>query len=542
MVLPRLTLAGVVLLAACDGAPPRPPHVESRRDELRPTDTSSSEMWRYQASDAVEHYDEPDSGFRVHFTRAGPNAVPADDTNTNTVPDLAEAVASVYDLVATKYQTQMGFRAPVGDVSLGSNGGNERFDVYLLNFAPGADAAFRTDQCTNEKCVGYVVQENDFVGFGYPNATVATRILGSHEYFHAIQDAYDNGQDVVITEGTAVWATEQFDPSTSDLEGFANGFLSRPERSLDSPPPGPVPSYAYGSAVFFEFLSEKYGQPIIRKLWERLENGQGAASEPGDVANPHWIIQLDALLQSDYQSSFAAMYREYIRWNFYTGMSTDPLKAYANGGAYPQPMMTSVTAPQQIMVLRVFYASAQYFKLPADARTQMGALLVDDPNSPEDETKDMALIVSARRNSKNDSLITVADVKAGTELVDTTGGAQLVVAVINTVRGPEAAGVLSRRPGVCIGSPAELADCRLALNPSFDAGVPDAGQPDAGPVVVDAGVDAGIDAGTIGGTDAGTDGGTTTPDPPRGCGCSSGGSALAGFALLIVLSRKPRRK
>ncbi|MBS1152832.1 MAG: hypothetical protein H6Q89_4530, partial [Myxococcaceae bacterium] len=104
MVLPRLTLALAVVLAGCaPDEPLRSPHPEYTRDELRPTDTSSSEMWRYLATDTVEQLDVPDSGYRVHFTRAGKNGVPPADVNDSGVPDLVEAVASVYVDVGAKY-------------------------------------------------------------------------------------------------------------------------------------------------------------------------------------------------------------------------------------------------------------------------------------------------------------------------------------------------------------------------------------------------------------------------------------------------------
>ena len=501
------------------------------RAELRPTDTSSAEMWRFLPTDTVERFDSPDAGFRVHFTRAGKNAVPASDGNTNGIPDLVEAVASVYGEVAAKYQTAMGYRAPIPDSAIGSNGGDGRFDVYLVDFGFQADGAFRLDACTNERCTGYVVQENDFVGYNYPNATVATRILGSHEYFHAIQDAYDNNQGTVLSEGTAVWATEQFDPSTNDLEGFLNGFMSRPERSLDSPPPGPVPAFAYGSAIFFQFLSEKYGPAIIRRLWERCENGNGDPSEPADVANPRWIVQLDALLKAEHQSSFAEAFRTFAYWNFFTGTYADPSRAYAGGASYPGPAMMTVAAPQQVQMQRVFYASVAWFQVAAAGRATMGAALLDDPLTPlEDETQGLAVILGVRRNNSNSVVIPVADVRAENTL-DTSGNAQLVVAVVNTAR-QGANGALSKRPGLCIGSPAELRACRLAIDPSLDAGVPDAGVPDAG--VPDAGpvVDAGVEA------DAGI-----APTPmPKGCGCSAPGPVLGAlFALAWAAWRRRGR-
>ncbi len=538
MVFPRLTAALLVLAGCAPAEPTRPIHSESKRDELRPTDTSSSEMWRFLPSDTVEHFDAPDSGYRVHFTRAGKNAVPAGDVNANGVPDLVESVASVYEEVGAKYHGAMGFRRPLNDVALGSNGGNERFDIYLVDFGLQADGAFRTDACPGETCIGYVVQENDFAGYNYPNATVATRILGSHEYFHAIQAAYDNNQGVNISEGTAVWATEQFDPSTSDFEGFLSGFMSRPDRSLDSPPSGPVPSFAYGSAIFFEFLSEKYGTPIIRKLWELCENGKGHPSEPADVANPRWLIQLDALLKAEYQSSFAEAFRLFVYWNFFTGAAADASKSYANGASYPPPLITPVAAPYKVDQQRVFYAASAYFSVPAAGRGTMGALLVDDPSTTtEDETKGMAVILGVRRNNQNAVVIPVNDVRSETNTLDTSGNAQLVVAVVNTAR-EGVNGVLSKRPGLCIGSPDELRACHLALDPTFDAGLPDAGTAAMDGGIADAGIaDAGIaDAGT-----QVTDAGVEPPAMPRGCGCNASGPAIGALLMLAFGLRRRAR-
>ena len=82
---------------------------------------------------------------------------------------------------------------------------------------------------------GFIVQENDFAGYGYPSLTYANRVLASHEFFHAVQAAYDSEQSSIIGEGSAVWATEQFDGSLADFEGFLPGFFKHPDRSLDKP-------------------------------------------------------------------------------------------------------------------------------------------------------------------------------------------------------------------------------------------------------------------------------------------------------------------
>jgi MYXO-CTERM domain-containing protein len=515
-----LLILPLALLGCGEESASRPLHEGRLQSELRPTDTATAQMWRYETTDVVERHD-TDAGFRVHYTRAGKNAVRATDADDSGVPDFVEAVGGVYGEVAAKYQGQMGFRAPVSDATVSGNGGDGRFDVYLLDFALSADGAFRTDQCLTspETCIGYVVQENDFAGYAYPSATAATRILGSHEYFHAIQDAYDHGQGVVLSEGTAVWATEQVYPATSDLEDFVGGYLSRTDRSLDSPPPGPVPSFAYGSAIFFQFLSEKYGPDLVRHLWERCENGQGHPSVAADVADPKWMVQLDALLAAEHQTSFARAFREFSTWNFYLSTAADPAKSYANGAAYPGVTATTSTAPVQLFPMRVYYASAQYFRVAAAGRASMTAALVDDPATADDDTRSLALLVAVRRAGRVVELADFADLKSGAQTVDSSGTAEVLVAVVNTAREGEGA-VLSRRPGLCIGTPREVALCHAALDPAFDAGVEvaDAGAPDAG-------------AADAGSPDAGTG---EPPLPPAGCGCAASGDSSVGTALLLA--------
>lgn len=537
----RALVAGsiVVVLSACgdpSSTPIRPPHPPaSRSDELRPTDTSSNLMWRYLATDTVESFAADGGDFRVHFTRAGVNAVPPADVDDGGVPDFVEAVSQVYESVGATYHAALGFRHPLSDGTIPDNGGDEKFDVYLLDFARSADGAFRIDSCPSaEQCIGYVVQENDFAGYGYPSLTEATKILGSHEYFHGIQAAYDNGQDVVISEGTAAWGTEHYAPETGDFEAFIHGYLDRPDRSLDSPPPGPVPSFAYGSAIFFEFLSEKFGDAIIRQLWEHLENGQGDPLEPQDQANPTWLVQLDALLKRDYQSSFADAFAEFCTWNLYLGTAADPTKAWANAATWPQPAITDVPVPTYKPLLRVYYASSQYFRVASNGRPSMTAAIVDDLATTDDDVEGLKLVVASRKAGANVGLVRITDVQSPTamEVVDTSGGADLLVAIINTARAGNGA-VLSKRPTLCAGTWDEVQACRAFYNPALDAGV-DAGTEDAG-VMTDAGVT----------TDAGlpqADGGTDPTPTPQGCGCGMTGAAPGLLALALVALRGRRRR
>jgi hypothetical protein len=151
------------------------------------------------------------------------------------------------------------------------------------------------------KCHGYVAQENDFVGYGYPSYRVATRILASHELFHAVQAAYDANQGSNWSEATAVWASERFDPSLSDLEHFADGWLDSPDRPLDQDPAGPPDGFSYGAALFFEHVHQAHGDGVVRALWERR-------ARRGD--DP-WLVDLDAALREVHPTTFAQTFRDF---------------------------------------------------------------------------------------------------------------------------------------------------------------------------------------------------------------------------------------
>ncbi|XYI04092.1 MXAN_6640 family putative metalloprotease [Sorangium sp. So ce1128] len=200
-------------------------------------------QFRFDPDDVAETFASASGSFLVHFAREGRSAVPGEDADATGVPDSVEEVAAIYDEVIVHYRDVLGFRPPRSDEDLPDNGGDGRFDVYLGDFAGVGDGVFRVDACDPDdegRCAGFMTQENDYAGYDYPSTRTANRILGSHELFHAVQAAYDHGQDTPMMEGTAVWATESFDPSLQDFEGFVGGYLSNTDRSLDVPMVGPV--------------------------------------------------------------------------------------------------------------------------------------------------------------------------------------------------------------------------------------------------------------------------------------------------------------
>lgn len=514
---------GLVVASGC-GAEPR--EVESGSFALRPDDPAAPiGEPRFDANETVERFDSPGGRIRVHFTRAGRNAVPPADNDSSGTPDYVELVARSYDEVRASYHQTHGFREPVSDALLGGlrDGGDDRFDVYLVDFGGRGDGAYRRDACQLQMpsiCAGHMLQENDFAGYGYPSLALATRVLASHEYFHAVQSAYDADQDVVFSEGTAVWATEKFDPTLSDFEGFVRAFLERTDRPLNVVSGGVVDAKSYGTALFFQFLDEYYGGEIVRALMEATEDGAHG------VADPNWFTELDPFLARERGSSFAEALRTFSIWNLYTLDRNDPTKAYANARSYPRVTMEQIGLPLSLDRPRYFQASTKYYAAPPGGRSELTAALVVPPGQ-EAELADVTLILSALTVSLVRAPLQLADPTAGTETLNTTGVDQALLMVVNTAQeGP------SRRPSVCWGTPAEVVACREQILGST--------APDAGTEVSE---DAGdSDLGAAPGADAGVADTGVMEDGGGGCASLSPGAASPVFLLGLFFVAQLRRR
>jgi len=504
---------------ACDASPDAPElGAPAAGPEVRPDTPGNNLQFSFERGDTVESFASVGGRFRVHFTRSGPNAVPAADANTDGVPDFVEEVAAVYDEVLAFYTVDLGFRAPLDDGDIADNGGDDRFDVYLVDFAGVGDGNFAQDQCSGGTCAGFMTQENDYAGYGYPSTLYANRILGSHELFHAVQAAYDVDQGSVLAEGTAVWATERYDPTLEDFEHFIDGYLENPDRPIDEGLPGPADPFSYGAAIFFQYLEEAHGPNMVRALWEASEDGANG------VADPYWVEALGPALEATAGVTFANAFAEFARWNLFTDDFADPGQAYAAGDGYPRVRIDPATAPHQDDALRVYYASAQYYGLDPAGRAAIAAALVPTATAP-DATTDLRLFIATESGGAR-SVTSIADVSAGTETVDASNASRVIVVVVNVASGGD-----SKKPGLCIGAPDEVAACKVALG-EVGGGGGGSGPGGGGPGDDDGGDDAD-------GDDAGD-----------GCGCVEAGrtpaqsswAAVAFSAAIAAYGRRRRAK
>lgn len=237
---------------------------------------TGGDLHRFAPEDVLAFVDSASGRVRVHFSTSGPNQTRLADADGDGTPDMPQQVAETADAVLDTFAAA-GFRAPLNEsaVRLEPLGGSDAFDFYLVDFGGGADGSFSVDACVDGLCAGHMLVDNDFAEFNYPSIPAAVRVLSSHEMFHAVQAAYRETLPVWLSEGTAVWAEDLFQPGVLDFQQFAEAYLEDADRPIDRPPVGPVPAFAYGTCLFWKFLTLRHDDAFLPELLTQAATAEG---------------------------------------------------------------------------------------------------------------------------------------------------------------------------------------------------------------------------------------------------------------------------
>jgi hypothetical protein len=204
------------------------------------------------------------------------------DDDQNGRPDYIDQVRATVDNVHQQY-VAAGYRAPRRD---GTRGGNNKTDIYIRDV--GAQGLYGF--CTTDKrfrargpfdAWAYCVLDNDYRRRQFPAQTPLEnmQVTAAHEYYHAVQFAYDAFEDAWFMEATATWAEDEiFDDINDNLQYLRRGPLGRPRVPLDKFELGGT--HQYGDWIFFRFLTEQFpggvGMPtLVRQMWQRADGSAG---------------------------------------------------------------------------------------------------------------------------------------------------------------------------------------------------------------------------------------------------------------------------
>lgn len=287
----------------------------------------------------------PGKTYCVHWTTAAPGLNPRDDRAS--ASDV-NATKKVLDTVIARY-VGAGLRKPLSDGGNGSRAGNpnSRLDVYLMDLRSVGLYGY----CANDGALPkgtytapvYCVLDNDFANYGTGPAK-ARKVTVAHEYFHAVQAAYDWLEDTWFMEGMAAWAEDEvYDNINDNVQYLRASQLTTPYLPLDyfddSVNTGnAVQMSRYGSWLFFRHLSERWQKrieprslkdPLVlaRKILERADARAGGPDDHSTKAVAR-VVNAKAHKRA-FKGGFARVYNEFALAN------RRPKKSYSEGKSYP---------------------------------------------------------------------------------------------------------------------------------------------------------------------------------------------------------------
>ena len=239
----------------------------------------------------------------LHYVATG-----AGDNFNAVTPAFATTTLTELEVVWDRELTDLDFRQPRGDISSDNNGGDDRTDVYLANI--GSDGVYgycNTDDPEIYRFNGrhnvsaYCVLDNDYSSDEFPNPNLTPtenmQVTAAHEFFHAVQFAYDAYDDSWFLEGTAAWVEDEvYDDVNDNYQYLYNSPARKPGTSVDFTNDGNAFMNRYGAFYFWRYLSERFSPTpqvsdpsVIRRMWE-LADAAGAAPDQYSLQAANTVI------------------------------------------------------------------------------------------------------------------------------------------------------------------------------------------------------------------------------------------------------------
>ncbi len=229
----------------------------------------------------------------------------------------------------------------VGGVDVGA-----LYDVYLVDlntYGMNVSASLEDQEAHNpdREYTSYIVMDNDYGNY-YVSAGDAIKVTAAHEFFHAVQRAYDPYAEMWFMESSSVWLEDELHDDVNDYLQYLDSWFDAPYKSLATSDNW----HEYGSVMWSKFLSENYTSQTqldaidanggltaaekeiekgkeraraILQVWREMDEGYAVFSAVDDVLKN----------ESDgagtaYGSTAAAAIREFWIWNYFTG-SNNPV-------------------------------------------------------------------------------------------------------------------------------------------------------------------------------------------------------------------------
>ncbi|NIP42914.1 MAG: hypothetical protein GWO41_17110 [candidate division Zixibacteria bacterium] len=273
----------------------------------------------------------PEGHFRIHYNLEGAHAVdPSDVDPLNGIPDYVDWIAQYSDSSYSCMHDHLAYSYPPSD---DAEGGDSLYDIYLMEMpyygytqpeSPGPEEW--------DDWISYMVVHRNFIDFP-PNDDPeglekgAAKVTCAHEYFHAVQLAYNLLSTVWYMEVSSCWMEEICYPQVNDNYNYLWRFFDYTHLPLNET----ADYHHYGAFIWNRFLDNYFDTTLIRNVWDNLKYDD-------DV----YTAINTALL--DYSSSLYDAFSEFAAWNWCVSIYDDG-NHYEQGWDYPVTvdLMGSVT-------------------------------------------------------------------------------------------------------------------------------------------------------------------------------------------------------
>jgi hypothetical protein len=261
-------------------------------------------------------YDTPH--FRVHYDTSGEHMIAGWPSTA-----YRDSIAVALETSWTAEVTGLGFRQPPSDGGdPDGGGGNALYDVYVQNipsYYGYTQGTYTVPSTPRTDCTSYIVIDNDYVGFGYPDPIDPMTVTVAHEFNHACQFSHDYLEAGWYMECTSTWAEDIVYDAVNDYRGYLFYFFNYPYGSLEWEDPTGL--RIYGSCVWDTFLSEYFSVDVVPDVWYQCET-------------TNEFDALDLVLTTNCATGLEEAFRAFAVWNWFTNSRNDG-NHYEEGGSWP---------------------------------------------------------------------------------------------------------------------------------------------------------------------------------------------------------------
>ena len=282
-------------------------------------------------------YVTPEGHFKIHYDTTGVHAVQVEYLLEKSVPDWIYHTGKAYERGWSLLIDSLGYDTPPIDPV----DGNE-VDVYIQELSGTGDYG---STFWEQNKTSYIVMDDDFAESLYFSQDLdGMRVTAVHEFFHVVQLGY-----ALPLFGTgwyyelaSTWFEDVGYDEINDYIQYIGTYYRQADRPLYDVFGG------YEVAIWGKFLEESYSAPVMRKVWEQMEENLPE-------------VALDIVLNSTNSEvdGMKAAFGKFALWNWFTGSRSRAGVFFEEAILYPELTAATDTTLSDVAIIEPLFGLDQ---------------------------------------------------------------------------------------------------------------------------------------------------------------------------------------